>query len=95
MVLEDLGVRQVTLAPDEKSALDALETLPVDVALVDFLLDRENSARVVAVLRERNIPHAIMTGLDSASVARESGAPLVLSKPFLPQELEAVLERLC
>lgn len=95
MILEDLGVARVTLAADADTALEALTEHAIDAALVDVMLDRGDSSDVVAALRERAVPHAIMTGLDSATpMAGEAQSAPVLNKPFLPQELETVLERL-
>ena len=96
MVLAELGVPRVTLAADAQAALEALAAHRIDVALVDVMLDRGDSRDVVAVLRERSIPHVIMTGLESAApmLGQAASAP-VLNKPFLPQELETALEQLC
>ncbi len=96
MILEDLGVARVTLAADADGALAALATHAIDAALVDVMLDRGDSSDVVAALRERAIPHAIMTGLESeAPMLGQAASAPVLSKPFLPQELETALEQLC
>jgi DNA-binding NtrC family response regulator len=67
----------------------------VDVVLLDMHVGADRGENLLAELRERAIPVAIVTGsTDLESVAARHGADAVLGKPFTIEELETTVAKL-
>ncbi len=94
--LNDLGIARVTHVLSVAGAMAALAAGDVDAALVDLILNEEDSRSIVAELAARATPFAIMTGMDDPEAlwAEFPGTP-VLRKPFVRGELVSVLEEFC
>lgn len=95
-MLAELGVRQVVEAADGGAALKALHENPVDLALVDNLMEpMDGIAFTRAVRNDRgsqhpHLPIIMMTGqTDRRSILaiRDSGANEILAKPMSPRSL--------
>ncbi|WP_334177775.1 response regulator [Pseudoxanthomonas sp.] len=98
MLLEDLlpaiGYTVAGTAGSVEAALEQLETLDVDLAVVDVNLAGTESFPVADALRARGVPFVFTTGYGQEGLpARYAGTP-VLAKPFRRHDLEAALSRL-
>lgn len=94
--LHDFGIEHVSLAPTVREALAVLDAHPTDAALLDLYLGTETSLPVAEELARRGIPFALATGYGDAPdlLAHFPDVPL-LRKPHSPDQLKAVLARLC
>ncbi len=92
MMVTELGVPRVRTAAHAAEALAMIAEHPPDFALLDIGLDSGTSFEVADRLDALKIPYAFVTGYsaDIALMSRFHGKP-VLNKPFLRDELEAVL----
>lgn len=100
LLLEDEG-HDVKTATDGPAALYAVRDFGADVLLLDISMPGMNGFEVAQKLRERYgsaKPTLIaITGRDSAtdkSFARSTGFDHHLAKPYEPQQLIALIERL-
>lgn len=98
-MLRAMGARQVYEAKDSHRALDLLERKPVDIALVDWMLDDGSGRTGLDVVRRirasplENVafmPVVMMTGhteKDNIEHARDVGVTEFLAKPFTAHTL--------
>ena len=92
LTLEDIGHEVVGPAPSSAEAKAAIAATLPNIAFVDTRLGSENSASVVADCQARGIAVIIMSGHARAQLPSYcEGLPL-LNKPFMPDQVEAVLE---
>lgn len=98
----ELGPYRVTLVPDGRAALEALEgDEPIDLVLLDIMMPHMSGLEVLARLREvprwRSTPVIMLTakGQDGdRKRALELGATDFLTKPFSPNKLLARIDEL-
>ncbi len=95
-ILESAG-HEVVLAADGLEGLQQCQSTPLDLALVDLFMPRQEGLETIKKLRQQfpDFPIIAMSGdslaLPLLSIAQRLGATEVLQKPFLPEELlEAV-----
>ena len=88
---------EVVLAADGLEGMRQYHSTPVDLALVDLFMPRQEGLETIRMLKQQfpGFPIIAMSGhslaLPLLSVAQRLGAAEVLQKPFLPEELlEAV-----
>jgi CheY-like chemotaxis protein len=67
----------------------------LDGALIDLQLTDGNSYPLADVLAQRGIPYAFVTGHGVGGLAPAYRQALTLSKPFMIEELQVMVERLC
>lgn len=83
----------VDLAEDGQRAIDAYETSPPDLVLLDLMLPKMDGLDVFAWIRERAATPVIMLtarGTESERIAGlEFGADDYVAKPFSPREVTA------
>lgn len=96
-VLGPLG-HEVTEAPDGASGLEAIERDKPDLVLVDLMMPVMDGMEFLANARERHpdLTFVVITGyatLEKAVEAMKEGADDFLAKPFKPQELQLVVDR--
>jgi PAS domain S-box-containing protein len=95
LVLEGCDVE---VAYSRASALDALDRVEFEVALIDIRLDDQDGLALVSEFRQRreDVICVIMTAyasVESAIQALQRGAYDFLCKPFYPEDLIATLDR--
>ena len=98
----ELGPYRVTLVPDGRAALEALEgDEPIDLVLLDIMMPHMSGLEVLARLREvprwHSTPVIMLTakGQDGdRKRALELGATDFLTKPFSPNKLLARIDEL-
>ncbi len=92
----------VTLTYDGEEALDVVQAAErVDLLLLDLMMPRKTGLEVLRVLREqerfKSLPIVILTAGGNAQdlrAAMQLGATEVLTKPFSPKKLYALVARL-
>lgn len=95
--LEEVGYK-VLEAADGRQALEALEKGPIDVAIIDFRLERETGIEVIQTLLQRNpfltpIMATAYGNVENAVEAMKKGAYDYIVKPIDFEKLMLVLER--
>jgi NtrC-family two-component system response regulator AlgB len=98
LTLESMGHR-VTEAASGEQAQQLLQGRRFDLAFLDLRLGREQGLELLPVLKREapDLPVVVMTAyasIDSAVKAMRSGALDYLPKPFTPDQLRVVLDRL-
>ena len=95
------GTHRFVEAEDAEAALEALRYAPPDLVLLDVMLPGRSGLDLLRDIRQdealAHVPVAIVSAWDSESDRRaavDAGADAFVSKPFLPDELEAVVTRL-
>ena len=98
--LERAGYEVVT-AKDGVAALEAIDGLTPDIAVVDVMMPRMDGHELVRRLREREdtreLPILVLTAAVHDRVAAESaaaGANAHMRKPFSPRELVTKLDEM-
>jgi DNA-binding NarL/FixJ family response regulator len=99
--LEDNEAWQVTPASNAEEAWDSLESKTPDLIISDIMMPQVNGYEFLAKLKEdpryRSIPVVFLTarGMTSDRIqGYEAGCDAYLSKPFDPEELEAIVKNL-
>ena len=95
--LNEAGCDIVGPVSSVASALDlvAQEGHLLDGALIDLQLTDGDSYPLADVLAQRGIPYAFVTGHGVGGLAPAYRQALTLSKPFMIEELQVMVERLC
>ena len=92
-LIEDMGLQVAGSAASAAQALHMATTLAFDIALLDVNLgDGETSMETAAVLIERGIPFAFLTGYGPAGVPEAHRHRTILTKPVDPAALRRFLE---
>lgn len=76
------------------AATHLLETTTPDLALVDYRLENGTSERLLPLLRQRNVPTCVLTGIDAGSLPAAYADCTVLQKPFRLNELIELVKKL-
>ena len=74
-------------------AIEAAQTLNIDVAVLDVNIAGERVYPVAHVLERRGIPFILVSGYGEDAIPRDRPHWEACSKPFNPPELMAALER--
>jgi len=90
-ILLDSGCDIAGTASSLPEALDKVETLAFDFAIVDVNLNGLQSAPVAEALIERGIPFVLATGYGTTGLSKSFPGVPMLQKPFLGAELEQTL----
>ena len=91
-ILESAGY-EVVLAADGLEGMRQYHSTPVDLALVDLFMPKQEGLETIKALKQQfpDFPVIAMSGdslaLPLLSIAQRLGATEVLQKPFLPEEL--------
>jgi CheY-like chemotaxis protein len=93
--LEELGHAVVGPANTLAEAIAMIEREPVDCAILDVSLGREESFPAADALAQRNVPFAFATGYGQSAVPDRFMAKPVLRKPFLFDDIKDLSSSLC
>jgi CheY-like chemotaxis protein len=95
MLMEDLvrslGVEDVNICNDAKSALELLESKQVDCAVLDLWVRDSDSMAVADRLAEQAIPFVFSSGSDAGALADRHAHRPMISKPFLDDDFKLVV----
>ena len=93
--LEDAGHQVVGPARSLAQGLLLAEQEDIDAALVDISLGRDSSVPIADRLLARSVPFAFATGYADSTMLPEHLRRIPrLSKPYAPQEVRRILDRL-
>jgi DNA-binding response OmpR family regulator len=89
----ECGMEPIGPASGLETGLVYAREAPLDGAILDVNLDDRFCFPICAVLTERNVPFAFLTGYSHLSIIPQAyrSVPLV-AKPFDPDELRGVIE---
>ncbi|CBA16132.1 response regulator [Xanthomonas albilineans] len=91
--LAQAGADVVGIAASVKQALALIDSERPDRAVLDFRLAAgETSETVARVLTERATPYVLATGVAAASLPAGFATGVVLTKPYLSEQLIKALE---
>ena len=90
-LLRSLGVEEVYIAADVKSALKLLETRPVDCAVLDLWVRDGDTMAVADILVDKGIPFVFSSGSDAGAIAERHAARPLISKPFLDDDFTLIV----
>lgn len=87
-VLQRLGAAQVEVAGNVQEALEVLQHVKVDAAVLDVNLGDETSVAIADALSRQGIPFVFATGYhDRAMIPRDHADVPVIRKPYTPDSL--------
>ncbi len=92
--LEQVGAVVAAQASTVEEALDLIDSLPLDAALLDGNLGGEPVDAVAAALARRDVPFLFVTGYGRESLPGGFGSAGVLAKPFTEAQLIAAASAL-
>ncbi len=90
-MLNDLGYEVAGVASRVDEALNAIETSPVDLAILDVHLNGRAVFPVADSLLAHNIPFVFATAYGERGVPEKYRRGPILQKPFFTQELQRAL----
>lgn len=95
MLMEDLvrqlGVQNVYICADSASALDIVQSKPVDCAILDLRLRDGTSMAVADALAEQGIPFLFSSGSDAGALEPRHADRPMISKPFLDDDFQLIV----
>lgn len=93
--LSQAGYRIVGPYPSVETALAAVESQPVDAALLDIQLHDEMSFPIAERLQRQNIPFAFLSGYGRQHLPPEVASCEFLPKPVAKAALLATVRKIC
>jgi CheY-like chemotaxis protein len=93
-MLHDMGWEVAGTAAKIDAAIQLAQTGSFDAAIIDINLDGAVTYPVADILREREIPFAFITGYGRSAINHSYSEVPILHKPFGPDQLQAVVDRL-
>lgn len=95
-ILEEAGAEVIGPANtiDQAHALLTQHASKLDAALLDINVAGASIDTVIAVLKERGVPYACMTGYTSGEASGLAADAPVIRKPFPPEQILAALHTL-
>jgi len=93
---------EVWEAADGAEALRHLETIPLDLVITDVYMAEVDGMELLVRIQQRGLPTPVLMISGGGHMAREDvlamgkscGAVATLEKPFTPEQLRAMVERL-
>ncbi|MGK2284590.1 response regulator [Pedomonas sp. V897] len=92
-LLEELGCTVAGCAGHVNRALALVDSLPLDMAIVDINLAGESAYPVAEALKQRGIPFIFATGYGEDSITPEWQDRPVLHKPYQIADLQHAMEQ--
>ena len=89
--LEDMGCELAGVASRVKEAMEKIDAVTFDVAILDVNLDGQQTLPVAQALLARGRAMVFATGYAATTVPPELRAVPILQKPFQQQDLERAL----
>lgn len=89
-LLEELGISVTGPVGNEREALEAIQSTPLDMALLDANLSGLPVDAIAAALTSASVPFVFVTGYSRDSLPAAFNSAPVLSKPFTTEQLSEV-----
>lgn len=94
-IFESIGFGIIGPFANVDVSLTALQKQKPDFAIIDYNLGRETSIPIANVLHNEGVPYVFISGQIAAALENSDlPSKSVMSKPFIPQKLIAVVEAL-
>ncbi|PWV99841.1 CheY-like chemotaxis protein [Hoeflea marina] len=93
-VLRDAGYEVVGPASTVETSLDLINSEPINAAILDISLSREDSYPVVDRLEELGVPYVFLSGYLAEDLPEGFRDRPLLSKPAVPEEMLAAVRKL-
>jgi len=93
-MLADLGCESVIAAATVEKALALIDAQTFDAAILDMNLGGNESHAVADALAARGVPFVFATGYSTHELRAQDHDRPLLRKPFLDQQLAAIMKRL-
>jgi len=90
-MLEDLGCTSVTTAATVERALELIGAHDFDAAMLDMNLNGDSTHAVADALARKRVPFIFATGYAGREMREGYGDRPILTKPYHPDELAAIL----
>jgi len=94
MALESQTLEVVGPVASAREAQILLADVPVDAALVDFLLEDGTAESLFDFLNKNEIPYALCTGADAEELSARFPTTPILKKPYLVEDVIQVVRAL-
>ena len=92
-LFEDLGVRNIYAATSYRSAVKMLENMTPQLVTLDVDLGDATGEELVPILRERAIPHIVISGMSRDFLPPALRNSIFVQKPFTKDRLfDAITE---
>lgn len=92
LMLDELGVDDVRLVDTISASLEALESAPFDLAIIDVQLGEENGLVVANHCSDRKMPVIISTGFSDLVLPIAYASEQILTKPYQQIDLIRTIE---
>jgi len=92
--LVEMGHETVGPVQSVQAALNLITGTKIDCAILDISLGNETCCPVAQVLRDRESRFALSTGYDPEVIPAPFKNELVLHKPFVADDVKAIVEHL-
>lgn len=93
-IVQESGCEVVGPAATVKQAIEQIRRGPIDIAIVDYLLEDGTADRLARALDQRKIPFALCTGSDGGQLnVKFAGTPIV-TKPYTQADIQGVIDTL-
>lgn len=95
-ILSAIGVTNIVSVTNAADATSALASQPAgfDVAILDISLSGSSSLPLAELLAQKSVPTGFMSGYSLADLPEAFRTRPYISKPFAPDQLRALLEKL-
>jgi CheY-like chemotaxis protein len=90
-MLDELGYGVAGVAAKTPQALELIDSVPIDAAILDLNLAGQDSYDIAAALEERGVPFLFSTGYAALAVEERYRERPFLQKPFRQEELQKAL----
>lgn len=90
-MLDELGYGVAGIAAKTPQALELIDRVPIDAAILDLNLAGQDSYDIAAALEERGVPFLFSTGYAALAVEERYRERPFLQKPFRQEELQRAL----
>jgi CheY-like chemotaxis protein len=90
-MLDELGYGVAGVAAKTPQALELIDRVPIDAAILDLNLAGQDSYDIAAALEERGVPFLFSTGYAALAVEERYRERPFLQKPFRQEELQKAL----
>lgn len=93
-ILSDAGASEVHMASSVEGAMDVINKVSLNFALLDVNLGAENSMPIAQELRKRDVPFLLATGYgDAESITKDYPDVKIVNKPFTKETLLAAVNQ--
>jgi CheY-like chemotaxis protein len=90
-IVRELGVSEVHLCADARSALEVVRAEPIDCAILDLRVRDGSVAPVADALAEKGVPFVFSSGSDAGAIEERHAHRPMISKPFMDDDLKLVV----